>query len=85
MFILIRLTQHVSSIIMLIIRRTYYIKKTACGECLVVLAAVVQSWDTSCVHCLKVGIPTFTNSRLPRDPISQRWNYVGEKWPMNFA
>ena len=23
---------------------------------LVVLAAVVQSWDTSCVHCVKVGI-----------------------------
>ena len=20
-----------------------------------------------------------------RDPSSQRWNYVGEKWPMNFA
>ena len=30
---------------------------TACGVCLVVLAAVVQSWDTSCVHCVKVGIP----------------------------
>ena len=27
----------------------------------------------------------FTTSRLPRDPSSQRWNYVGEKWPMNFA
>jgi len=41
MFILVRLTQHVSSIIMLIARRTDYTKKTACGECLVVLAAVV--------------------------------------------
>ena len=30
-------------------------------------------------------VPTFTTSRLPRDPSSQRWNYVGEKWPMNFA
>ena len=24
------------------------------------LAAVVQSWDTSCVHCVKVGIPICT-------------------------
>jgi len=54
MFILIRLTQHVSGIIMPIVRRTDYVK-TACGVCLVVLAAVVQSWDTSCVHCMKVG------------------------------
>ena len=29
--------------------------------------------------------PTFTTSRFPRDPSSQRWNYVGEKWLMNFA
>jgi len=38
------------------------IQRTACGVCLVVLTAVVQSWDTSCVHCLKDGIriPTFT-------------------------
>ena len=34
---------------------------------------------------LILDIPTFTTSRLPRDPSSQRWNYVGEKWPMNFA
>jgi len=34
MFILVRLAQHVSSIIMLIVRRTDYTKKTACGECL---------------------------------------------------
>jgi hypothetical protein len=27
----------------------------------------------------------FPTSRLPIDPSSQRWNYVGEKWPMNFA
>ena len=33
---------------------------TACVVCLVVLAAVVQGWDTSCVHCVKVGIPTIT-------------------------
>ena len=33
MFILVMLSQHVSSIIMLIIRSTDYIK-TACGECL---------------------------------------------------
>ena len=31
------------------------------------------------------NLPTLTTSRLPRDPSSQRWNYVGEKWPMNFA
>jgi hypothetical protein len=34
---------------------------------------------------LILDIPTFTISHLPRDPSSQRWNYVGEKWPMNFA
>ena len=28
------------------------------------LAEVVQSWDTSCVHCVKVGKPTFTQSCL---------------------
>jgi hypothetical protein len=50
MFILIRLTQHVPGIIMPIVRRADYIN-TACGVWLVVLAAVVQSWDTSCVHC----------------------------------
>ena len=35
-------------------------------------------------------VPTFTTSRHPRphpanDPGSQMWNYVCEKWPMNFA
>ena len=34
---------------------------------------------------LILDVPTFTTSRLPTDPSSQRWNYVGEKWPMNFA
>jgi hypothetical protein len=34
---------------------------------------------------LFLDVPTFTTSRLPRDPSSQRWNYVDEKWPMNFA
>ena len=34
---------------------------------------------------LILDVPTFTTSRLPRDPSSQRWNYVGEKWPTNFA
>ena len=28
--------------------------------CLVVLAAVMWSWDTSCTHCVNVGIPTLT-------------------------
>ena len=32
-----------------------------------------------------LDVPAFTTSRLPRDPSSQRWNYVSEKWPMNFA
>ena len=34
---------------------------------------------------LILDVLTFTTSRLPRDSSSQRWNYVGEKWPMNFA
>ena len=34
---------------------------------------------------LILDVLTFTTNRLPRDPSSQRWNYVGEKWPMNFA
>ena len=34
---------------------------------------------------LFLDVPAFTTSRLPRDPSSQKWNYVGEKWPMNFA
>ena len=34
---------------------------------------------------LILDVPTFTTSRLPRDPSSQKWNYVDEKWPMNFA
>ena len=32
-----------------------------------------------------LDVPTFTTSHLPRDPSSQKWNYVGEKWPINFA
>jgi hypothetical protein len=32
-----------------------------------------------------LDVPTFTTSRLPRDPSSQRWNCVGAKWLMNFA
>ena len=32
-----------------------------------------------------LDVPTFTTSRLPRDPSGQKWNYVGQKWPMNFA
>ena len=41
------------------------IQKTACGVCLVVLAAVVQSWDTSSVHCMKVGIRLQTTRHTP--------------------
>ena len=60
MFILIRLTQHVSGIIMPIVRRTDYVK-TACGLCLVVLAAVVQSLGQElCALCESCSrIPTF--------------------------
>jgi hypothetical protein len=32
-----------------------------------------------------LDVPTFATSHLPRDPSGQRRNYVGEKWPMNFA
>jgi hypothetical protein len=32
-----------------------------------------------------LDVPTFTTSRLPRDPSSQSWNYVGEKWQINFV
>ena len=34
---------------------------------------------------LFLDVPIFTTSRLPRDPSSQTWKYVGKKWPMNFA
>ena len=37
------------------------------------------------LNLILLDVPTFTTSRLPRDPGSQRWNYVGEKCPMNFA
>ena len=38
-----------------------------------------------CRNLFFLNVPTFTTRRLPRDTSSQRWNYVGEKWPMNFA
>ena len=41
-----------------------------------------QRWSKT---LLFLDVPTFTTSRLPRDSSSQKWNYVGEKWPMNFA
>ena len=45
-----------------------------------------RSWQSELELCIDfiLDVPTFTTSRLPRDPSSQRWNYVGEKWPMNF-
>ena len=49
MFIIKLLSQHVSGIIMPIIRRTKVC--TAAYGVLVVMAEVVWSWDTSCVHC----------------------------------
>ena len=36
-------------------------------------------------YCTTLDVQTLTTSRLPRDPSSQKWNYVGEKWPMYFA
>ena len=45
-----------------------------------------RSWQSEVeVNLIILDVPTFTTSRLTRDPSSQRWNYVGEKWPMNFA
>ena len=45
-----------------------------------------RSWQSEVeLNLIILDVPTFTTSRLPRDPSSQRWNYVGEKWPMNFA
>ena len=46
-----------------------------------------RSWQSEVELCINLilDVPTFTTSRLPRDPSSQSWNYVGEKWPMNFA
>ena len=55
---------------------------TACGVCLVVLAAVVQSWDTSCVHCVKVGILVVLAA------VVQSWDtscvHLCESWYSNF-
>ena len=45
-----------------------------------------RSWQSELeLNLIILDVPTFTTSRLPRDPSNQRWNYVGEKWPMNFA
>ena len=46
-----------------------------------------RSWQSEVELCwnLILDVPTFTTSRLHRDLSSQRWNYVGEKWQMNFA
>ena len=44
-----------------------------------------RSWQSEVELNIILDIPTFTTSRLPRDPSSQRWNYVGEKWTINFA
>ena len=45
-----------------------------------------RSWQSEVeLNPIILDVPTFTTSRLPRDPSSQSWNYAGEKWPMNFA
>ena len=45
-----------------------------------------RSWQSEVeLNLIILDVPTFTTSRLPRDPSSQRWNYVAEKCPMNFA
>ena len=45
-----------------------------------------RSWQSEVeLNLIILDVPTFTTSRLPKDPSSQRWNYVGEKWPKNFA
>ena len=45
-----------------------------------------RSWQSEVeLNVIILDVPTFTTSRFPRDPSNQRWNYVGEKWPMNFA
>ena len=45
-----------------------------------------RSWQSEVeLNLIILDVPTFNTSRLPRDRSSQRWNYVGEKWPMNFA
>ena len=55
MFILIRLTEHVSGIIIPIIRSTDYV-----NNCMWSMPGCVgcssAGWDTSNVHCVKVGI-----------------------------
>jgi hypothetical protein len=47
--------------------------------------------SASAAYCTypALDVPTFTASRLSRpqpasDPGSQSWNYVDEKWPINF-
>ena len=45
-----------------------------------------RSWQSEVeLNLIILDVPIFTTSRLPRDPSSQRWNYVGKKLPMNFA
>ena len=45
-----------------------------------------RSWQSEVeLNLIILDVPTFTTSRLPWDPSSQKWNYVGGKWPMTFA
>ena len=56
MFIIKLLSEHVSGIIMLIIRRRKTVYYCVWCSALVVLAVVVWSWVVSCAHCVKVTV-----------------------------
>ena len=56
MFILIRLNEHVSSIIMPIVRRTDYV-----NNCMWSMPGCVGCSRADCVHCVKIGTRLYTN------------------------
>ena len=64
MFIVKRLSQHVSGIVMPIFRRIKTVHYRIWCSALVVLAVVVWSWNASCVHCVKVTVRLCTVWRL---------------------
>jgi len=64
---------------------------------LIVLPLDVPALTTSLLYEILAGrggivyrpyfldVPIFATSKSSRDPSSQRLNYMGERWPMNFA